>query len=483
MYNHDTICAIATPYGEGGISIIRVSGDNAFSIVEKNFHGTSKGEKAESKNDKKGISDFKSHTLHHGAFKDVNERIVDEVLLGIFKSPNSYTGEDVIEINCHGGRIVTKKILDILLSSGARLAEPGEFTKRAFLNGRMDLSQAEAVADLISAKSEVAVKYSLNMLSGVFGAVLKRYQKELIEICGLIELELDFIEDDLSFVDRDIIRQKIEKLLDEISKMIDSYEIGRLFKDGIKVALIGKPNVGKSTILNSLLKTERAIVSNTPGTTRDFIEECMYENGVLFRLIDTAGLREPDNEIEKAGIEKTKEQLKLSDIIIYIFDILQKYNDSDWKYFREIITEYSKKSFVKIIIVFNKLDLTGKERISEFIAKNKSLLLLKNENMLLLSAKDFSSVQFLKDELIKVIKLSEINYDDSRLVTNIRHRNALQKASEKLHAALIALENFESGEFLSTHLRSALNSIGEIVGTVTTEDILNEIFSRFCIGK
>jgi tRNA modification GTPase len=476
MYIHDTICAIATSYGEGGIAIIRISGDDSFSIVGKIFFPDNPNEIK--------IENFKSFTLHHGSIKQPEGSIIDEVLLGIFRNPNSYTGEDVLEINCHGGRIVTKKILEILIQSGARLANPGEFTKRAFLNGKIDLSQAEAIADLISAKSDISLKYSLNLLKGEFGKILKGYQKDLLDICSLIELELDFAEEDLQFAERKEVLEKIQSLNNEIHKMIDSYNVGRLFKDGVKVSIVGKPNAGKSTILNALLCSERAIVSDIPGTTRDFIEECLYEKGFLFRLTDTAGLRFSSDQIEQIGIERTKEQMKLSDIILYLFDLTQEYDASDWEFFKEILDDVeSRDGFSKFLMIFNKCDLFNEDIITRFIENNNLILKSDSCEYLFISSKNSENIQKLKDRLVGLVTFSKINYDDTRVVTNFRHRESLIKTYDNLKNATESINRNESGEFIAIHLRAALNAIGEIVGTTTTEDILNAIFSRFCIGK
>ena len=327
MYNNqDTICAISTPIGEGGISIIRLSGNNTFSIMKPIFVG------------KGNIDDYSGYTLHHGKIVDPKFGEIDDVIISVFRTPHSYTGEDLIEINSHGGKLITKKILDLLISSGARIAEPGEFTKRAFLNGKIDLTQAEATADMITAKSDMALKFSLKSLNGEYGTHITKYHQELIDLCGLIELELDFVEDDIQFVKREDLLTKINSLILEIDTMIQSFKIGKFFRDGIKVVLVGKPNVGKSTIMNGLLMSDRAIVSEIPGTTRDFIEDIFNYNGLLFRLIDTAGLRVTDDFIEKEGMERTKKQIKEADIVVYIFDLTQEYEISDIDFYKNYIT-------------------------------------------------------------------------------------------------------------------------------------------------
>lgn len=469
MYRQDTICAIATPIGEGGIAIIRISGTEAFKIMKSLFVG--KGD----------IESYKPFTLHHGKITDPEFGMIDEVILGVFRTPNSFTGEDLLEINSHGGRLVTRKILNLLLRSGARLAEPGEFTKRAFLNGKIDLTQAEAISDLINAKSDTAIKFSLKSLSGDYGNNIKKQHQELVDICGLIELELDFVEDDVQFIEKRVILNKANDLLIEIDKMIESFEIGKLFKDGIKVVLLGKPNVGKSTIMNALLLTDRAIVSDIPGTTRDFIEEAFYSQGMLFRVTDTAGLRETNNEIEMKGIEQTYNQIKAADILVYIFDLTQTYSPADWKLFETFIVSAG-KSEQEIIILFNKRDLLKKEIIDQFIKINSSNLdSLKVP--LRISANNGKDIDILRSTLDGIIKKDRKNFNDTRIVTNIRHRDVLIKTRESLLKAIEAIAANESNEYISVHLRKALNSLGEITGLVSNEDILNNIFSKFCIGK
>jgi len=468
MYIQDTICAIATPIGEGGISIIRVSGKNSFDIVKKIFEG--KGE----------IENYKPFTIHFGKIIDPEFGLIDEVLISIFKAPHSYTGEDLIEINSHGGSLVTKKIINLLLRSGARLAEPGEFTKRAFLNGRIDLTQAEGVADLIHAQSDTALKCSLKSISGEYGRTLKKYHQKLLDICSLIELELDFVEDDIQFVDNNEILNMINNLLIEINQMINSFELGKLYKDGVKVVLLGKPNVGKSTILNSLIKSNRAIVSHIPGTTRDFIEESFYFDGVLYRIFDTAGLRETNDEIEKEGISRTKEQAKDSDILVYIFDLTQEYYETDFSIFKEFI-DLSKKNRQELIIVFNKSDLIEVDKIDNF--KNNKLNTSNLSKNISISAHNDEDISHLKEIFGEIISVKKNLFFDEKIVTNIRHRDALIRTKDSLNQAINAIVKNESNEFISVHLRKALNSLGEVIGTVSTEDILNNIFSKFCIGK
>ena len=470
MYNNqDTICAISTPIGEGGISVIRLSGNNSFSIIKSIFIGNG------------NIDDYSGYTLHHGQIVDSKFGEVDDVIIGIFRTPHSYTGEDLIEINSHGGKLITKKILDLLISSGARIAEPGEFTKRAFLNGKIDLTQAEAIADMISAKSDMALKFSLKSLKGEYGNNISKFHKELMDLCGLIELELDFVEDDVQFVKREDILKKINSLILEIGNMIQSFKFGKFFRDGVKVVLVGKPNVGKSTILNGLLMSDRAIVSEIPGTTRDFIEDTITYKGFLFRLIDTAGLRVTDDFIEKEGMERTKKQIKDADIVVYIFDLTQEYEISDIDFYKAYISN-SLKSDQKVILLFNKCDLFDDNIVDTFNEEKLNLDFDKN-NSIKFSAKDKNDIEKLRDKFVDLVSDFNSSMEDNRVVTNIRHRNSLKKARASLLKSVEAISLNESNEFIAVHFRRALTALGEITGLVTTDEILNNIFSKFCIGK
>jgi len=471
MYNNqDTICAISTPIGEGGISIVRLSGEKTFSIMKTVYHG------------KGNIDEYSGHTLHRGQIVDPKFGEIDDVMIGIFRAPHSYTGEDLIEINSHGGKLITQKIIDLLISSGARIAEPGEFTKRAFLNGKIDLTQAEAIADMISAKSDVALKFSLKSLNGEYGNYITKYHKELMDLCGLIELELDFVEDDVQFVKREDLLKKINDVISEIDTMIQSFNLGKLFKDGIKIVLVGKPNVGKSTILNGLLMSERAIVSEIPGTTRDFIEDTFTYKGLLFRLIDTAGIRITDDFIEKEGMERTKKQIKEADVVVYIFDLTQEYEEGDIDFYKTDITN-SLKCNRKVIGIFNKCDLFDTDiDIIDTFNKEKLRLIFDKNNVIKLSATNKDDIEKLRDKFVDIV--SDFNsMEYNRVVTNIRHRDSLKKARASLLKSIEAISLGESSEFISVHFRGALNALGEITGSVTNDDILNNIFSNFCIGK
>jgi tRNA modification GTPase len=484
MYKKDIICAIATPPGEGAISIIRLSGENTLKIVENIFRKKNNQKDVSISFSRVNIDLFKGFSLHYGFIVDSNEALIDEVMLGIYRSPHSYTGEDLVEINLHGGRLVSKRVLNLLLNIGARLADAGEFTKRSFLNGKMDLSQVEAISDIIYSKSEAALKCSLKQLSGEFGEHFRNIQKELLDANSLLELELDFLDDDVEFINRQDLLSKLVGIKRSITKMIESYEIGRLYKDGAKVTIIGKPNAGKSTILNSFLRYERAIVSDIPGTTRDFVEESVFLDGFLFRMTDTAGLRFTDDEVEKIGIGKTFEQVNQSDIILYIFDFSQDYNDWDWENFNKILKDHKKSNYSSgLIIVFNKEDLIDKEKVIQ-IMKERNYI---NSNIripyVFISKERATAIDELKNEIVAFIKKEDSYFTEDGVITNFRHLESLKKADEKIENGIEALKRNENPELISIHLRHALNYIGEIIGTVTTDDILNNIFSRFCIGK
>jgi tRNA modification GTPase len=470
MYkSQNTICAISTPVGEGGISIIRLSGKNTFSIMKPIFLG------------KGNMDDYLGYTLHHGQIVDPKFGEIDDVIIGVFRSPNSYTGEDLIEINSHGGKLITKKIIDLLTSLGARIAEPGEFTKRAFLNGKIDLTQAEAIADMISAKSDMALKFSLKSLNGEYGNHIADCHKELIELCGLIELELDFVEDDIQFLKREDLLKKINSLILKIDIMIQSFKFGKIFRDGVKTVLVGKPNVGKSTIMNGLLMSDRAIVSEIPGTTRDFIEDTFTYKGLLFRLVDTAGLRVTDDFIEKEGMERTKKQIKEADVVVYIFDLMQEYEISDIEFYKTYITD-SLKSDQKVMILFNKCDLFDNNLVDVFNEGKLGLNFDKN-NLIKLSATNKDDIEKLRDKFVDLVSDYSSSMEDNRIVTNVRHRDSLKETRVSLMKSIEAISLNEGNEFIAVHFKKALTALGEITGLVTTDEILNNIFSKFCIGK
>jgi len=449
----ETIAAIATPIGEGGISVIRLSGSNAISLAEKCFFG-------------KKISEQQSHTAHFGKIRNSNGVIIDEVVLTLFKSPRSYTGEDTVEISCHGGVLVTQTVLETILKTGARSAEPGEFTYRAFLNGKLELSQAEAVADLIHAKSKKAVEAANQQLSGELGKMVSNFRQQIIDATAMIELELDFVEEDVEFANRDQLIRLLSEVSNSIDELLATYEAGRIIKDGVKTVFVGSPNAGKSTLLNTILGQERAIVTEIAGTTRDTIDADWSHDGLLFKLIDTAGIRETRDVIEAEGVRRSKYAINTADLIIYLKDLSTVLEQEEKLAFEEM------KKLVEspLLVIGTKSDLPE---------SNESNLSFD----LKISAKNGTHIQALKS-LMKEKALENKHYDaSSLLITSSRHKDALEKTQESVLGALTMIQQGESGDFLALNLRSALHFLGTITGEITNEDILDSIFSRFCIGK
>lgn len=460
----DAIAAIATPIGVGGISVIRVSGKDSFGIADRGFRGRVE------------LSLAPSHTAHFGKFVDAHEEVIDEVVATIFRSPNSYTSDDTVEISCHGGVFVTRKILELLLEYGARMAQPGEFTKRAFLNGKIDLTQAEAIADLIHSGSEISRKTSLQQLEGRLSLKINELREILIRMCGLLELELDFSEEGLEFVDKFNIIKELDILNQYLQTLIESYVIGKIYREGVKVVLAGKPNVGKSSLLNLLLNENRAIVTEVPGTTRDVIEENITLGGILFRLVDTAGIRDSKDLVEKEGIRRSESQVEDADIVLFIVDPEQGYDTSD----KAILSALGKDAGRKrgLIVVENKIDL-GIPINSTDIS-----YLTNNYKYVRVSAKTGEGLNELRKQLVEMtLKGSYSLSDRSVIITNSRHKQSLSLAVESLRLALAGLEENRSNDLIAIDLRGALAHLGEITGAITTEDVLNGIFSKFCIGK
>ena len=453
--HHPPIAAIATPIGEGGIAVIRVSGKNAIQKVQSCFKG-------------KDLTTVDSHTVHFGKIIKKNGRVVDEVLATVFKSPKSYTGEDTVEISCHGGVLVTQSVLETILEQGVKGAEPGEFTQRAFLNGKLDLDQAEAVADLIHAKSIKAVDAAHQQLEGRLGKHIKTFRQQIIDATAMVELELDFIEEDVEFANKEQLRKLLSDLDEEIGRLLDTYETGRLVKDGVKTVFIGRPNAGKSTLLNTLVGSERAIVTEIAGTTRDTIDADWSYEGLLFKLIDTAGLRETEDIIEAEGVKRSQKAFEQADVVVYLKDLSLPMEPSE----REEIAGFQKRaSQTPFLLIGTKLDL-AKQSEEERIHFDLKISALEEENI---------------GELKKLMKqraLENKDYDTSSLlVTSSRHRDSLQKARENVRRAITALDQGMTGDFLSIDLRAALKDLGTITGEITNEDVLDSIFSRFCIGK
>ncbi len=457
MILQDTIVALATPAGAGAIAVIRLSGREAIRIASEIFVSISE----------KDLSKQKSHTVHLGNIMD-GDRIIDEVLATIFKNPNSYTGENVVEFSCHGSEYIQQEILQLTLRKGCRMAGPGEFTLQAFLNGKMDLSQAEAVADLIASDSKASHQLAIQQMRGGFASEIKLLRDELLNFASLIELELDFAEEDVEFANREEFQRLITKITKLLKHLLDSFATGNVLKNGIPVAIVGRPNSGKSTLLNALLNEERAIVSHIAGTTRDTIEDEITIGGVRFRFIDTAGLRDTTDEIEKIGVERALEKLKKSAIYIYLFDI----NEMS---ISELQNELQKlESTAKPIIVANKTDKATKELLETFKDSEKDLLFI--------SAKDKGNIELLSETLLHHAGADQLN-NNQLIVTNTRHYDTLHKALEEIIKVQEGIDQHLSGDLLAIDLRQALYYLGEITGEVSNDDLLGNIFANFCIGK
>lgn len=446
MLQLDTICALATPQGVGAIGVIRVSGEKTIEVVNQIFKG-------------KNLANVESHTVHFGTIRD-NDKIVDEVLISVFRTPKSFTKEDVIEISCHGSDYIIRYILKLLIKNGCRMAKPGEFTQRAFMNGQFDLVQAEAVADLIAADSEAAHKTAINQLRGGFSKKLAFLREELIHFASLVELELDFGEEDVEFANRDDLKELIYKINHQLEPLIDSFDSGNAVKEGVPVAIVGPPNAGKSTLLNALLNEEKAIVTEIAGTTRDVIEDVMFIEGIKFRFIDTAGIRETKDVVESIGIERSKQAMQRAEIVLVIFD-----NDADKQEIETQFHEVLKEK--KVIWVRNKVDLFGSFSDTSNDEVN-------------ISAKLGTGIEELKRTIVEAVKNQKTN---DTVITNLRHYEHLLKAKEALDEVLNGIDFGITGDFLAQDIRLSLHHLGEITGTITTDDLLANIFSKFCIGK
>jgi tRNA modification GTPase len=463
----DTIAAIATPLGEGGISVIRISGNQAINIAEKVFKGKTR------------LMAAQTHTAHFGRVLDAQGNVIDEVVVTLFLAPNSYTGENTAEISCHGGVFVTKRILELILKERARHADPGEFTKRAFLNGKLDLSQAEAVADLIHARSDVAHRTSVRQLEGLLSDRIRRLRSSLIDSIGLLELELDFAEEGLEFVDKKRFRQSVGETIEEIDRLLGSFGAGRIYREGVKVVIAGPPNAGKSSLLNALLESNRAIVTDIPGTTRDTIEETVSIEGISFKLVDTAGLRETHDIVEREGVRRTEEEARTSDIVLLVIDASKSAGNTDQARLEEFVGGVASKA-EKQIFVLNKSDLPQKP-LSQVLG---SLPKGQDAKHVEVSARTGSGLDRLQKVLVETaFSGKQRGNEATATVTNLRHFEALRRAKESLALSLDSLDHRQSNEFVSLDLRNALDCLGEVTGEVTSEEILNNIFSKFCIGK
>ncbi|MDW8295933.1 MAG: tRNA uridine-5-carboxymethylaminomethyl(34) synthesis GTPase MnmE [Raineya sp.] len=450
----DTIVAPATPAGVGAIAVIRVSGKNAIEITDQIFFG-------------KDLTQVPSHTLHFGTIQDENGEIIDEVLVSVFREPHSFTRENCTEISCHGSPYIVEQILKLLLAKGARMAEAGEFTKRAFLNGRFDLTQAEAVADLIAADSQAAHRVAMQQMRGGFSKKIQELRNELIRFASLVELELDFAEEDVEFANRNELKAFLQNVMNYVSELLQSFAWGNVLKNGIPTAIVGKPNAGKSTLLNALLQEEKAIVSDIAGTTRDIIEDEMLLEGIRFRFIDTAGLRDTQDVIEAIGVERAKQKMQEASLVLYLVDSSEIHENLE--NLQKELQSLQKPYF----ILFNKIDKLSAESIAE---------LEKIPNALCISAKEQQGIEKLKNALTELVKRQKVSNSDI-VVSNVRHYKALSKTQEALQKVLSDIDTAITTDLLAADIRQAIRYLGEIIGEVSSEDLLDYIFSKFCIGK
>jgi tRNA modification GTPase len=467
MQINTTIAAIATPPGVGAIAVIRINGPEALTICDKIFVAAKKNKK---------LIDQKPYTIHYGSIV-AEDVIIDQVLVSLFRSPHSYTGDDMVEISCHGSQFIQQRILEILIKNGASLAEPGGFTLRAFLNGKLDLSQAEAVADLISSTSESARRVAINQMRGGFSSKLKELREQLLHFISLVELELDFSEEDVKFADRRQLTRLIEDISEVTKRLMDSFQLGNVIKTGIPVAIVGKPNVGKSTLLNRLLNEDRAIVSEIAGTTRDTIEDTISINGYNFRFVDTAGLRHTTDTIESMGIERTYAKISQSLIVILMVDS----RENEQQTITAIDEIYTKlEQHQKLLVILNKVDASTQEHTE--LLNNLITSKYIKASVKALSAKHDSTVDSLAQQLVTIAQVTKTDGDEV-IVTNARHYESLQRAHESLLLVANGLKANIPGDLLSLDIRQVLHYLGEITGEITTDDILGSIFSKFCIGK
>ncbi len=461
---NDTICAIASPPGVGAMAIIRVSGPQAITVCDILFLP---------KDINKRLSEQPSHTILFGQFKQ-EDTLIDEVVVALFRTPHSFTGEDTVEITCHGSTYIQQKIVRILIETGCRLADPGEFSRRAFLNGKMDLAQAEAVADLIASSSAANHKLAMRQMRGGVSREIDKIRAHLLHFVTMIELELDFGEEDVEFANRTELNELAIKLEKNLRKLTESFRLGNALKNGIPVAIVGETNAGKSTLLNQLLSEDKAIVSPIPGTTRDVIEDLVNIRGLSFRFIDTAGLRQTRDEIELIGIERTYQQIELADIVLWVIDSTQFTEHIEWMASR-ILPRSEGKS---LVVVFNKTDKLNKEEQRVLDEQFKTF----STHRLFISAKEGLHLDMLKARLLELAGLPDLARQDI-IITNLRHYEALKTAHEAILRVQEGLQAEQSGEFLSQDLRDCIHHLGEITGVITTDEVLGNIFAHFCIGK
>ena len=459
MFIDDTIAAIATAPGEGGIGIIRISGEKSLQVAQSIFKSKSG----------KMIKDYNARTLIYGTVVD-NEKVIDEVLVAYMKGPNSYTAEDVIEINCHGGFISVKKILELILSKGVRLAEAGEFTKRAFLNGRIDLSQAEAIIDVIKSKTDMAHEVAQSQLEGSLAKKIKDLRMNVTEVLAHLEVSIDFAEEDVEEITYQTLEEKALELRNEIKKLYDTAESGKILRDGLKTVIVGKPNVGKSSLLNSILGENRAIVTDIAGTTRDVIEEFVNIKGIPLKIVDTAGIRETEDVVEKKGVEKSIESFSTADLVIMVLDASRKLSEEDM----EILESLKNK---KTIVLLNKMDLEPQielEKIEEFV---------NSEDIIKISALKHQGIEELQDKIEAMVYHGSVKNSSNLMITNSRHKDALFKAYESINDAISAIEQRMPYDFIEVDFKNIWDYLGYINGDTVREDLLDTIFANFCIGK
>jgi tRNA modification GTPase len=456
----DTIAAISTASGQAAIAMVRLSGPDAISIVNAVFDG-------------KDLSAVASHSLHFGLIRE-GDKLIDEVVAGVFRGPNSYTGEDIVEISCHGSDFIATRVLTIVLDGGARLAERGEFTLRAFVHGKMDLSQAESVADLIAAHSDASHQLAMKQLRGGVSNQIKALRKELVDFASLLELELDFAEEDVEFVNRDELKALIRRVREVVQKLIASFALGNAMKNGVVTVIAGRPNAGKSTLLNALLEDERAIVSEIPGTTRDTIEEILHIGGIAFRLVDTAGLRDAQDQIEALGVERAMQKIGESAIVLYVFDASELSGaevNTDLAELRRTTTH------PHILAIANKMDRNPNRKVKDWAGE-----FIAEENIIPVAALNAMNIEFLKERLTGLIMSGDID-PNAQIISSSRHHQALKKVDESLQGVERGFEQGVTSDFIAMDMRQALHWLGGITGEITTDDLLENIFSRFCIGK